>query len=45
VPDHPFREVVFPNVQPEPSLVQLEATFSMFVTMPPQIGFEISREI
>jgi len=24
VPDHPFREVVFPNVQPEPSLAQLE---------------------
>jgi len=26
VPDHPFREAVFPNVQPEPSLLQLEAT-------------------
>jgi len=26
VPDHPFREVIFPNVQPEPSLAQLEAT-------------------
>jgi len=25
VPDHPFREVVFPNVQPEPSLARLEA--------------------
>ena len=25
VPDHPFREVVFPNVQPESSLAQLEA--------------------
>jgi len=25
VPDHPFREVVFPNVQPESSLEQLEA--------------------
>jgi len=25
VPDHPFREVVFPNAQPEPSLMQLEA--------------------
>ena len=25
VPDHPFREVIFPNVQPEPSLAQLEA--------------------
>ena len=24
VPDHPFREVVFPNVQPEPPLAQLE---------------------
>ena len=25
VPDHPFREVVFPNIQLEPSLAQLEA--------------------
>jgi len=25
VPDRPFREVVFPNVQPESSLAQLEA--------------------
>ena len=25
MPDHPFREVVFPNVQPESSLAQLEA--------------------
>ena len=25
VPDHSFREVVFPNVQPETSLAQLEA--------------------
>jgi len=25
VPDHPFREVVFPNIQPESSLAQLEA--------------------
>jgi len=25
VPDPPFREVVFPNVQPESSLAQLEA--------------------
>jgi len=25
VPDHPFREVVFPNVQPESSMAQLEA--------------------
>ena len=24
-PDHPFREVVFPNVQPESFLAQLEA--------------------
>ena len=24
VPDHPFREVVFPNIQPESSLAQLE---------------------
>jgi len=24
VPDHPFREVVLPNVQPEPSLAQRE---------------------
>ena len=27
VPDHPFREAVFPNIQPEPSLVQLEAIY------------------
>jgi len=32
VPDHPFREVVFPNIQPEPSLVQLEAIPSSPVT-------------
>jgi len=25
VHDHPFREAVFPNVQPEPPLAQLEA--------------------
>ena len=25
MPDHSFREVVFPNVQPESSLAQLEA--------------------
>ena len=25
MPDHPFREVVFPDIQPEPSLEQLEA--------------------
>jgi len=25
VPDHPFREVTFPNVQAEPSQAQLEA--------------------
>ena len=28
----PFREVVFPNVQPEPSLVQLEAIPSSPIT-------------
>jgi len=32
VPDHPFREVVFPNVQPESSLVQLEAIPSSPIT-------------
>ena len=32
MPDHPFREVVFPNVQPEPSLVQLEAIPSSPIT-------------
>ena len=32
VPDHPFREVVFPNVQPEPSLAQLEAIPSSPIT-------------
>ena len=32
VPDHPFREVVFPNIQPEPSLVQLEAIPSSPIT-------------
>jgi len=32
VPDHPFRVVVFPNVQPEPSLVQLEAIPSRPIT-------------
>ena len=31
VPDHPFREV-FPNVQPEPSLAQLEAIPSSPIT-------------
>jgi len=25
VPDHSFREAVFPNIQPEPPLAQLEA--------------------
>ena len=32
MPDHPFKEVVFPNVQPEPSLVQLEAIPSSPIT-------------
>ena len=32
MPDHPFREVVFPNVQPEPFLVQLEAIPSSPIT-------------
>ena len=32
VPDHPFREVVFPNLQPEPSLAQLEAIPSSPIT-------------
>jgi len=32
VPDHPFREVVFPNVQPEPSLAQFEAIPSSPIT-------------
>jgi len=32
VPDHPFREVVFPNVQPESPLVQLEAIPSSPIT-------------
>jgi len=32
VPDHPFREVVFPDIQPEPSLAQLEAIPSRPVT-------------
>ena len=32
VPDHPFRKVVFPNVQPEPSLAQLEAIPSSPIT-------------
>jgi len=35
VPDHPFREVVFPKVQPEPSLAQLEV---IDVTLSIQIG-------
>jgi len=26
VPDHSFEEEIFPNIQPEPLLVQLEAT-------------------
>ena len=32
MPDHSFREVLFPNVQPEPSLVQLEAIPSSPIT-------------
>ena len=32
MPDHPFREVVFPSVQPEPSLAQLEAIPSSPIT-------------
>ena len=32
MPDHPFREVVFPNVQPESSLAQLEAIPSSPIT-------------
>jgi len=29
VPDHPFREVVFPNVHPEPSLAQGKNLFML----------------
>ena len=32
VPDHPFREAVFPNVQPQPSLAQLEVIPSSPIT-------------
>ena len=32
VADHPFREVGFPNIQPEPSLEQLEAIPSSPIT-------------
>ena len=32
VPDHPFREVVFPNIQSESSLAQLEAIPSSPIT-------------
>ena len=32
VPDHPFREVAFPNIQPEPSLAQFEAIPSSPIT-------------
>ena len=32
MPDHPFKEVVFPNVQPEPFLAQLEAIPSSPIT-------------
>ncbi len=30
--DHPFREVVFPNIQPEPPLAQLKAIPSSHIT-------------
>ena len=33
VPDHRFREVVFPNIQPERSLAQLEAIPSSPITV------------
>ena len=36
VPDHPFREVVFPNAQSEASLVQLEAIPSSPITSHPR---------
>jgi len=36
VPDNPFREVVFPNVQPESSLTQLEAIPSSPITSHPR---------
>jgi len=32
VPDHSFGEEIFPNIQPEPLLVQLDATPSRPVT-------------
>ena len=32
VPEHSFREVLFPNIQPEPSLAQLEAIPSSPIT-------------
>ena len=38
MPGHPFREVVFPNVQPEPPLVQFEAIPSSSITS--QLGEE-----
>jgi len=36
VPDYPFREVVFPNVQPESSVAQLEALPSSPITSHPR---------
>ena len=51
MPDHPFREVVFPNIQPEPSLVQLEAIPSSPITghtreeADPQPGLYLSLSI
>jgi len=36
VPDHPFREVVIPNVPPESSLAQLEAIPSRPITSHPR---------
>ena len=32
MPDHPFREEIFPNIQPEPPLVQLDAIPSHPIT-------------
>lgn len=32
VPDHPFSEEIFPNIQPKPTLMDLEAIFSHPVT-------------
>jgi len=36
VPDYPFREVVFPNIQTESSLAQLEAIPSSPITSHPR---------